>query len=165
MYIHADEFKRTKADIVTTHACTYAHEAVHLGQQGAHMSRHTEIIEAGIQTINEGLEVANARGQQFDVNVQGRPSLHVHSLEPLAVERFGAVFNKGPKLLGTFALSGMVALYAPRDEAVIFNSVIGVGRDLYGYPSGSEIYTTALNYVMRNGFSSNRRILDAKARI
>jgi len=92
------------------------------------MSTATELLS----TANHNLHNKYIAYAPVTLSFDGRPKLHVMSLNPLMYEQYGLFVNRGPQLCGQFALRAFI--WRQQEEAIFPFAIFEVDhRAMYGH--------------------------------
>jgi hypothetical protein len=92
-----------------------------------------------LDNMNTMLRKSIDAGGGFWIGFNGRPQLRILSSEPFAYEKYGMFRNRGPQLVGRFAVTGL--LYAQSiDDVEHVNTYIAftAEENMYGKAVGAQ---------------------------
>lgn len=99
---------------------------------------------AVLGAINHELGIRYEAGEPLELHLSGRPDFQVLSFDPLAVESFGRILNRPPKIDGTVALRAFLSRPHYDGSRIVYAGV-EAGDKAYGFClDGKMPYTEPL---------------------
>lgn len=110
-------------------------------------------IKNSLQDINRGINEAIADDWQPTIRFNGRPDLRVIEFDPLAYEKYGRFFGRGPNLCGSFAVRTLMWAEATVDDTRFISDidiVIEAADEFYGVSVGrrADVINNIANQVV-----------------